>query len=67
MRKSMSISEYREAVIVLFKSGNATDDQWRQMAQAVLLLSEGECQETCAIDSVVLDCSDCDEEEGEDG
>lgn len=37
----MNIGEYKEKVIELFKSGNAHQDQWKAMAEAVLSMSEG--------------------------
>lgn len=32
----MDINEYKQRVIALFKSGNAADEQWNEMADAVL-------------------------------
>jgi len=36
----MSIDEYKTAVVELFKSGRASDEQWEEMAQVVLDSSE---------------------------
>ena len=50
----MTIVEYKDAVITLFQSGRATDEQWREMANAVLWISESECgDETNAIDAAI--------------
>jgi hypothetical protein len=32
----MNVQQYKERVIALFKSGSATDEQWNEMASAVL-------------------------------
>ena len=46
----MTITEYKKAVIALFQSGEATIEQWEEMASAVLYISEqGDCP---AIDAV---------------
>lgn len=49
----MNIDEYKAAVIALFKSGNATDEQWEEMASCILCASEGS-DGTDAIDDVIL-------------
>ena len=36
----MNIDEYKNKVIELFKSGKATDEQWAEMADAVLTVFE---------------------------
>ena len=38
----MNIGDYENAVIELFKSGKATEEQWKAMAGAVLNASESE-------------------------
>jgi hypothetical protein len=50
---SISINEYRERVIALFKSGQATEEQWQEMAQAVLESSESGSGSTMLIDLAV--------------
>jgi hypothetical protein len=48
----MNLSQYEQRVIALFRSGNATDEQYREMARAVACLSE--CKDgTGMIDSAV--------------
>ena len=49
----MDIDEYQQRVIELFKSGKATDKQWREMACAVLNAYETTLDSTIAIDSSV--------------
>lgn len=51
-RLDMNIHEYRNAVIKLFKSGNAAKEQWDEMAAAVLDASETHGS-TEAIDAAV--------------
>jgi len=48
----MTIEEYKAKVIALFKSGKATDEQYKEMAEAVLKLSEDDMYETRAIDEI---------------
>jgi len=52
----MDIEEYKAAVIALFKSGNATDEQWDEMATTVLYRSENEYRSdgVPSIDSVII-------------
>ena len=51
----MTITEYMDAVIALFKSGKATENQWREMANAVLRMSESEHgEEVGCIDDVIV-------------
>ncbi len=38
----MNINDYKNKVIDLFKSGKATDEQWGEMANAVLEASESQ-------------------------
>lgn len=47
----MNIDEYRYKVIELFKSGNATDAQWGEMANSVLETSERDGKTTFQIDN----------------
>jgi len=39
----MTINEYKDKVIQLFKSGNATEEQWDELAEAILYHSENGC------------------------
>lgn len=62
----MDIVVYMQKVVELFRYGNPTDDQWREMANAVLDMAELDPGATCHIDSEVLpqdqqtvDPSDC--------
>ena len=49
----MNIGEYKNKVIDLFKSGKATDEQWRELGEAVLKVSETWCDEITAIDKTI--------------
>ncbi len=49
----MDIGTYKELVIDLFKSGKATEDQWNEMAGAVLWISENDGHEVLAIDRAI--------------
>lgn len=51
----MNIDEYMEKVIALFKSGKATESQYREMAKCVLNESESEGGNTEQIDKIVLE------------
>lgn len=57
----MTIDEYKNAVIELFKSGNATPEQWGEMANAVLNASEGDEKTMFMTDKYILDqeCPEC--------
>jgi hypothetical protein len=60
----MTIDEYKQAVIALFQSREATEEQWNQMASAVLSASNGENPEDVkAIDDIVagkeVECLTC--------
>jgi len=48
----MTTEEYKIKVITLFKSGKATDEQYKEMAEAVLKLSEDDIYGTRAIDEI---------------
>ena len=48
----MTTEEYKTKVIALFKSGEATDEQYKEMAEAVLELSEEDMYKTKAIDDI---------------
>ncbi len=56
----MDISEYKRRVIELFKSGNATEEMWQEMAMLVLYASEDEdsSYRTEAIDKAIGACVD---------
>lgn len=49
----MDIREYKDAVIELFRSGTASDEQWERMANAVLYASE-RCEGVECIDRTIL-------------
>jgi hypothetical protein len=49
----MTVDEYKEKVISLFKSGKATEAQWEEMAIAVLEESERTWGNTDEIDRVI--------------
>lgn len=49
----MTGREYKNRVIELFKSGKATEEQYAEMANAVLDLSEADYTDTKAIDLIV--------------
>jgi len=50
----MTVDEYKARVIAHFKSGDATDEQWEELAQAVLVVSEsGESYLVEAIDDAI--------------
>ena len=59
----MTISEYKAKVIELFRSGQATDKQYEEMASAILTGSENDYESVDAIDTTVLgplqECEDC--------
>ncbi len=48
----MDIGEYKDGVIALFRSGNASAEQWDEMAHAVLSCSEND-DSVPLIDTVV--------------
>jgi hypothetical protein len=50
----MNIDEYREKVIEFFKSGKALDDHYKEMANAVLDMSESDGEKTREIDKIIL-------------
>jgi hypothetical protein len=52
----MTTNEYCALVIDLFKSGEATEEMWSEMAHAVRSVSEA--SECPAIDAVIEDCKD---------
>ena len=47
----MTINEYKDKVIELFKSGKATEEQYEEMAESVLYMSE--LQGLSSIDSEI--------------
>ncbi len=49
----MNIGEYKNMVIDLFKNGKATDEQWQELGEAILKVSETWCDETTAIDKII--------------
>jgi len=49
----MTCKEYKQKIIELFKSGNVTKEQWDEMAEAVLIMSENYSNDTYHIDSVI--------------
>jgi hypothetical protein len=49
----VNINEYKQRVIELFQSGKATEGQWQEMAECVLLASEDEVAKVTEIDRVV--------------
>ena len=50
----MNVVEYKQAVIGLFQCGNATPEQWEEMATAVLQASEsGDYECVAAIDETI--------------
>ncbi|MFA5262229.1 MAG: hypothetical protein WC378_00280 [Opitutaceae bacterium] len=49
----MTCDEYKAAAIRLFRDGNPTDEQWDEMAEAVLAASENH-DATPAIDRVIM-------------
>lgn len=56
----MDINEYKDAVIRIFKSGEATESQWQQLAEIVLYASENDFLSCEAIDRFVFgDCKSC--------
>ena len=36
----MNVREYKDKVIELFQSGEATNEQWEEMAEAILFVSQ---------------------------
>ena len=53
--EGMSGNDYEEYVIELFKSGKATDEQWKEMGAAILDMSEGSDYSRCEnIDNYIL-------------
>ncbi len=51
----MKINEYKQKVIALFRSGNATEEQWEEMTTAVSIVSErGLDKNVSAIDNLIL-------------
>ena len=50
----MTITEYKQKVIDLFKSGKATQAQWEEMAESVLSASENEVSGVPEIDRTVM-------------
>lgn len=58
----MDIGEYKQAVIELFKSGKATDEQWTELANICLCASEDDCFNLPAIDKAIYgSCKTCGE------
>lgn len=53
-----SIDGYMAAVIELFKSGKATDEQWQSMAKSVLHASEHDLLEVTVIDRTIFGACD---------
>ncbi len=49
----MDVAEYQKAVIDLFKSGQATDAMWAEMAATVLYASENHCDSCENIDKAL--------------
>ena len=49
----MNVREYKDAVIAFFKSGQATDLHWEEMANVVLYASEGDYEIVQNIDNAV--------------
>lgn len=49
----MTITEYKRRVIELFKSGRATEEQWQEMANAVMCASEDYYEAVPEIDATV--------------
>jgi len=49
----MDIETYQQKVAQLFQSGAATEEQWKEMANAVLQASENNSDNTIAIDRIV--------------
>jgi len=50
----MNIDEYKEKVIQLFRSGKATEEQYKDMAEAVLNMSESESGCVLSIDAAIF-------------
>ena len=46
----IAVNEYKIAVMNLFKSGDATEKHWTQLANAVLYCSEDDYIDTSSID-----------------
>lgn len=46
----MTTEEFKLAVLDLFRNGQPTEDQWRQMSKCVLEASENDMVDTCEID-----------------
>jgi len=61
----MNIDKYKQMVIGLFRSGKATDEQWVEMSEAVLVASENSEYMTETIDDAIIGpkvkCSECGE------
>lgn len=51
----MFIDDYKAAVIDLFRSGRATEEQWAEMAECVQIASETSWEATQAIDETIRD------------
>ena len=49
----MTITDYADGAVEFFKSGKATDDQWKILGKAVLDASEGESHDTKTIDDEI--------------
>ena len=49
----MDIETYQQKVIGLFTGGAATEEQWKEMANAVLQASENNSDNTIAIDLTI--------------
>ena len=52
----MNINDYKNKVVELFKSGKATDEQWAEMATAVLESSESQNKTTFMINKQIEEC-----------
>lgn len=58
----MDIDQYKHAVIAHFKSGQATDAEWAELAQAILHASENEWEAVPQIDVAIYGlCQECDD------
>ena len=57
----MDIQEYKNKVIEHFKSGKATNEQWAEMADAILHVSEtNSCKKVFMIDMAIDPENACD-------
>lgn len=62
----MNIDKYKSKVIELFKSGNATEEQWDEMAAAILNSSESVPEYVEKIDRAIGIYNEKSEEDEED-